>query len=240
MHCLAVWRSLAKKVQDAAVVCNRTEDGKSQECHAVALLHGRGAGLAGCSLTEAVQAQSTKSAAAISKAWLQSSRNPRDARASEAEMAMWLMVDPKCRPREGPGGGCSSVWTTHGRIARLRRRASGVPELVPSSIYELADDEKQPKTSGGGTSTKDGRVVRAFNSRFLGVLHPDLQSIHVFDAGTDGESRSAAKRGSVWLPMQDPVESFCAGGGFLYLLGKGPGPAVWRVPLPTASLSSEL
>lgn len=169
----------------------------------------------------AQQGSTPSSAAAISPSWL---RRPTGLgkHAGVRELVSGLFADPSCTNSSGAAfHGCAAVSTNHGRVVNLKKRSKGL-ELVPSNI--LGDSHEPDETIRRPAQTG---LVRAFNRRYLGVLQTKRRSIKVLDTQQGGK-----QVGTVLLPVTEEVVSFCAGGGSVFLLGEGPSPSVWRLPLP--------
>mmetsp|Transcript_62498 Transcript_62498/g.182700 ORF Transcript_62498/g.182700 Transcript_62498/m.182700 type:complete len:678 (-) Transcript_62498:142-2175(-) len=228
-----------RRVEDVALVCGNASAGP-RACEAL-VLHGRGRRLAGCPLAKRKREEGPGSPGpalgagfveGVAASWLLPGRpEARELHGKRGEEVSSLLVDPACAAT-GAGGagaaagrGCASVGTTRGRVAQLQARASGGEDLVPVNIFEapgLDENGKQESISGS---------VRAFDGRYLGILQPKRRSVRVLDMDGDGE-----EVGLLMLPTAEPIGAFCAGGGFAFLLGRGPSPSLWRLPLPEGGL----
>lgn len=176
----------------------------------------------------------------ISETWLAASRNKQAANggsmvsagtggASSAkgradlylERTVALSMDPLC-PLAGvgvapPGKNCTTasvlVATSLGRVVLLRPHAQR-PELVPAEVVEEGD----PVEPG---------AVRRIGGSLVGVLQQSGVTIQVLDLGQGGKAI-----GKIKIPQSQAAAAFCIGGGSVFLMGRGPSPDVWRMPLP--------
>lgn len=216
-HCEA---HVGEALQDAAVICSSTNRTSRAACGAL-LLARNGRQLAHCPLTEA-QGKHEDSSTSVSGKWLHQTSHA--TLSVDAEEISWVFVDSAC----GANGnvtsprwdGCASFGTTQGRMAQLRRRSSGkqmVPTAVPSADDVIVE------------GASESASMRAFDNRYIGLLQPERQSIHLLDM-----QRGGAFSGSLLLPTNNRIEGFCVGGGYVYMLGDGPSPQMWRFPVPTA------
>mmetsp|Transcript_7397 Transcript_7397/g.13721 ORF Transcript_7397/g.13721 Transcript_7397/m.13721 type:complete len:976 (+) Transcript_7397:128-3055(+) len=210
---------------DTAITCPDNAGNASQPsaCE-VLVLHQNGGRVVACEMSGSGSTPGRGTAAHLSQAWLQ---DP-DIEQNEAERVSWLLVDSKCTHRHRDEAlDCASVGTTHGRVAHLRNDASrelaAGDVLFPDDVLPESSQSDQPAPK---RETQPG-VVRAFSSRYLGALQRHRQSIHVLD-----KENNLAQVGSLILPIKTPVTSFCAGGGYVYLLTRGAEPEMWRLPLP--------
>jgi len=204
---------LGEVLDDTAVACGVNKDG----CE-VLVLHRSGNRVAACPIAkESSKAEGgAGQMAAVSQHWLQNDH--------ATEEVAWLMADSSC-----DGGGslaCTSVGTTHGRIAHLQHSNGN---LSPESVLHDGQSHASSKIHGLEGSWQPG-MVRAFNSRYLGILQPHRNSIQVVDATHD-----MAEAGTLTLPVNMPVGAFCVGGGYVYFLSDSDGPSahMWRLPVPT-------
>jgi len=218
-----------ESMQDSAIVCNEQNHTVASQCEALVLnRHGRR--IAACPLSNIAAIGNVSNAplslasSQISAKWLRAADLSEEAGKRHAEKGSWILIDPECR---GSGSqallqGCLSLGTSLGRVAQMQLQHSGSgKELAPA---ELLTGEKESQRPG---------VVRSLGSRYLGVLHPHGRSIAILDATNKG-----LHSGRLLLPRRLVVSSFCAGGGYVYLLGKGKEPDIWRIPLPDSLQSS--
>jgi hypothetical protein len=105
---------------------------------------------------------------------------------------------------------------------------SQLSEFVPGQVLEEGLFSSQLKQQGLG-------AVRVLGDGYVGVLQQHGQLIQVLDLNKGG-----AKSGKIRLPEGRNATSFCAGGGYLYFLGEGPSPPVFRVPQPPQLESMEM
>merc|ERR1719163_3036 len=127
-------------------------------------------------------------------------------------------MNPECVGKD-EAGLCTVLGTTHGRVVQLGRHSSR-NELIPTEVLH-EDTSNSLAAIGSG-------VVRAFNRRYLGVLQPESSSIRILDL-----SKGGLAVGTLTSPLSNPVVSFCAGGGNVYMLTHGKEPEMWKVPVPT-------
>jgi hypothetical protein len=191
---------VGEHLQDTSLSCS--DSGKDSSCN-VFVLHRHGKRIASCKLRGAAKANVSD----ISESWLE-----RDD-ASKAEKVSAIALSPLCG---GDLAHCMIAHTTHGRTVQLRKRSQG-SDLVPDEV--LQEGNQGANTKQIGTS-----VLRAFNRRYVGVLHQQRQSIEILDV-----VRGGLMAGKLLLPPQQHVTSWCAGGRHLYVLSDK---QVWRVPLP--------
>lgn len=239
---------MGEALEDTALICG-AGPADAAKCEAL-VLHRRGRRLGACDLTQAGNESRGASAAphnhatAVSRSWLRREEESAvlafaaggaGGGRAEPEEISWVLMDPNCATRAANArgarkvgnaaaalqGGCASVGTSHGRVAQLQHRVRG-EEMIPADILE--EDEE---VGGLHRAFPEPGVVRAFSGRYFGVLQQHRHSIRVLDA-----SRGGLPVGTVLLPMSEPIGSFCAGGGYVYLLGEGPNPGMWRVALP--------
>lgn len=210
---------------DTAITCpNNVGNSSEPSACEVLVLHQNGGRVVACGMVQSGSTAGRGKTAHLSQAWLQ---DP-DIEQDDAERVSWLLVDSKCTHRNRDEAlNCASVGTSHGRVAHLKNDASRELEvgdvLFPDDVLPESSqsDEPAPKRE-----TKPG-VVRALGSRYVGALQRQRQSIHVLDV-----QNNLAQVGSLILPLKTPVSSFCAGGGYVYLLTRGTEPEMWRLPLP--------
>lgn len=72
---------------------------------------------------------------------------------------------------------------------------------------------------------EEGGVLRNLNKKYLGMLSVDRLSIVVFD-------RFGVPLGRISMPHSRRVVSYCSGGGYIYMLGHGSRPDMWRMKTP--------
>lgn len=221
---------LGEGLEDVAITCNSTKAAAGAGCEVLAL-HRHGRRLAACGLGVPRAAShdallgSEQSVASrveeISDKWLENSQRKSSGviHRSRIEKALSISVNPECKGEVGAEF-CTVLGTTHGRVVQLGRHSS-MKELIPTEVlYE------ESRSAGARPASTSG-IVRAFNRRYLGVLQQEQGSIHVLDLSKGG--LLAAK---MPLPLRKPVASFCAGGGNVYMLTRGPKPELWRIPVP--------
>jgi len=208
-------------LQDASVSCH--DDGSNCE---VLLLHQRGSRVAGCPLPGAHKpADGSTKVFGISRKWLQRA----DVNGfNEGEQVASVSKDPSCLAQKSTAlqEGCALVGTTHGRVAKLRL-ATFQKELVPFDIIQEPPKVRYLNLEENDNDDENQGMIRPFSSRYVGAFHAQRQSIHVLDTHKGGRLA-----GKIPLPTKDHMSSFCIGGGYIYLLGKGPSPAVFRMPVP--------
>lgn len=220
---------LGEGLQDTAVACDSSgADG----CSAM-LLHRFGGRIAGCALGNTSSAQ-LATGLGVPDAWLERVRAPApDGRArgphGRSELPTVLAAGLGCEGgREGQEPweaalDCAMVGTSHGRIVELKRHSKR-DELVPSNFLSdiLEGYDGAPLAPGS---------LRAINSRHVGVLRRQergRQRIDLFDRELGG-----APIGKLPLPAWvGAASSWCAGGGQLYILGKGATPKIWQIQIP--------
>lgn len=207
-HCPALQ---GKAMQDAAVVCA----GNQEDCDLL-VLHQRGHRLATCRLSRTKTASYADSAQVtnVSSAWLKHPSISKSDKREGREIVSWIAMDPTCTTgtSEAMSQGCTFAGTTHGRIAQLGAHPNR-SELVP--LDTLARHEQAM-----------AGAVRAFNTRYLGMLQVQHQRINVIDAQYEGKLV-----GSFDLPTKS-VNNFCIGGGNIFMMTEGPRPQLYRMPLP--------
>lgn len=218
---------LGEALQDTAIACGGHGKANSEACE-VLLLHHRGKRVASCPVANDVLVASQGNVAAISQRWL---RNNKD-----AEKTAWLLLDSDCvrDSKTSSGLDCASVGTTHGRVAHLQHSQSHESSAPVGALFPdiVMPDGKVDRTRGRHTEAQSPGMVRSFNSRYLGVLQRDHNSIRVLDA-----SKDLAEVGTLKLPSEANADAFCAGGGHVYMLSRGSAAQMWRVPLPEALAS---
>eukprot|EP00927_Polykrikos_kofoidii_P055286 TRINITY_DN49562_c0_g1_i1.p1 TRINITY_DN49562_c0_g1~~TRINITY_DN49562_c0_g1_i1.p1 ORF type:complete len:1071 (-),score=125.24 TRINITY_DN49562_c0_g1_i1:105-3317(-) len=241
-------------ITDTALFCPRADNASfhNRACMA-AVLHQRGKRVAYCSLpSDARDAIGEPVAAsyAISQTWLDGAETKLPGVGGDRlEKVEWILGDSDCTLSPGTirdGGTCISVGTSHGRVARLRQdqmafaeREYGSqfePKMAPDDIaverkedWEIQDEDRSSSVAG---------VVRAFNSRYIGVLQPKRKSIRVLDLSSSGSKAATLMLPAITAKGAGDMVSFCSGGGHLYMLGSGPSPGLWRMSLP-AGLHSD-
>jgi hypothetical protein len=209
---------LGEALQDTAIACAGGSRADSASCN-VLLLHHQGRRVASCPVAHDAANTGRGDVAALSQRWLHKKQN--------SEKASWLLLDSACLrdAKMTSQLGCASVGTTHGRVAHLQHSESQEPSAPVGALFP---DTVMPETSEGPkTGAWSPGMVRAFNSRYLGVLQRDRSSIQVLDASQD-----MSEAGTLTLPSKASVGGFCAGGGHVYFLSKGDTPELWRLPLP--------
>jgi len=217
---------LGEGLQDTAVACHSSgADG----CSAM-LLHRFGGRIAGCSLGNSSSGQLARGFG-VPDAWLERVRvAAADGRAhGRSELPEVLAAGLGCEgSREGQEPweaalDCAMVGTSNGRIVELKRHSKR-DELVPSNF--LSDS-----LEGYDGVPLDPGTLRAINARHVGVLRRQergRQRIDLFDRELGG-----APIGKLPLPAWlGAASSWCAGGGQLYILGKGASPKIWQIQIP--------
>lgn len=218
-----------QRLLDTAVRCPGpgSSDGNGSVCQ-VLVLHKDGHRVAACDIHGSGSSMGRGTPAQVSQAWLQGRTEETDPETKEEEKVSWLVLDAKCAGRgKSSALDCTSVGTTHGRLAHLQHAASSDLGLGDVLFPDDVLPESSQLVAAAPKRTSKPGVVRAFGSQFLGVLQGQRQSIHVLDVEND-----LAEVGSLMLPVSNPVTSFCAGGGYVYLLTEGQKPELWRLPLP--------
>lgn len=218
---------LGENIQDTSIEC------KSKAKHACHLLvlHRNGQQIASCALNHREgQLTEMNVSATISGQWLERLRLPGSATAltqssrevvphARVEFVVAMTRDTSCRRHDGPGS-CVVLGTSRGRVARLEKQRGSGHVLRP--VQSLRDHPETPEESWGPGA------VRRLNHHFLGVLDEGRNSISLLDA------RGGKPVGRMELPLRAwGSNGFCAGGGHLFLLGPGPSPPIWRLPLPS-------
>lgn len=178
----------------------------SSSCEAL-VLHHQGRRLASC---QSVAGGSR--AYDVSSAWLAGTKE------RLTEKSVFLMMDPSCQGNMTRG--CTSVGTTHGRSARLQLGQRGT-ELVPMDVVEADDDKSDGKDMPSG--------MRALTERYVGFLKDDGKRIDVMDLDRGGTRVAKVLTGSI-----GPAAAFCSSADYLFILGRGAQPSLWRVPLPSS------
>jgi len=121
-------------------------------------------------------------------------------------------------------GSCTFVGTTHGRVVLLRQRADR-SDLLPAEVVRSGTQGTAVRSlqSGRGALGSLGRAG------LLGFLEEaeGKQRLVMLDGAKGG-----LPLGRLLLPQADAAAAFCAGGGYLHLLLRGPSPEILRVPLP--------
>eukprot|EP00933_Yihiella_yeosuensis_P004855 TRINITY_DN109256_c0_g1_i1.p1 TRINITY_DN109256_c0_g1~~TRINITY_DN109256_c0_g1_i1.p1 ORF type:complete len:931 (-),score=183.44 TRINITY_DN109256_c0_g1_i1:139-2931(-) len=206
---------LGESLQDTALACAGP---MRSSCEAY-VLHRQGKRLAKCDLTDQPGAELFD----LTTAWME--KTARTSKSHTEEQAMHLLVDPTCGTKGGSNSplrkGCTTVGTNHGRAARLQLGIRG-DDLVPMDVMD-EKDEQFSEASGSVSPT----AMRSFTERYIGVLQKANARIDVLDM--DGGGSLVA---SLPLGIKQAVESFCAGSDYVYLLGSGPHPSMWRIPIP--------
>lgn len=196
---------VGENVQDAAIICERG----NAACQAL-ILHRNGRRVASCGHASQTAALN---ATQISDSWLE-----RD-NASNIEKVTSVAVAPSCRRGLEH---CTYVHTSHGQVVQLRRSARR-KELVPADVLQEVEqvEDAKPQLAPG--------TVRAFNDRYLGVLQPKKQVVELLDTNNGG-----LRVGKLILPPTVHADTWCAGGGQLFLLSVVRQPQLWRMQLPRA------
>jgi len=200
---------VGEHLQDATVSCST---GSGSDCNAF-VLHRHGKRLAACKVLVAgsiPRGDIQANASDISESWLERD----DIRNLEKVSA--IASRPFC---EGDLAQCFVAHTTHGRTIQLRQRSRG-HDLIPEEVLQDGRRDIQGNAKSGNAIS----VLRAFNSRYAGVLHTQRQSIELLDV-----VRGGLFAGKLLLPPQQHITSWCAGGRNLFMLS---GKQVWRMPLP--------
>ncbi|CAE8582543.1 unnamed protein product [Polarella glacialis] len=215
---------LGESLQDTALVCSKDS---LSSCEAL-VLHKNGGRLSSCSFKD----QGSQSFD-VAESWLGTAATGSSSRLVN-EQASFLLQDPSCtqlqQQEKGESisslrRGCTSVGTTHGRTARLQVGAKG-HDLVPLDVMDAKDGMLSDAGTQGSDVLPDG--MRSFTERYLGVLRSGGKSIDILDLDQGGAF--AAK-----LPLSvssGDVTGFCSTGSFIYLMGSGPHPQTWRIPVP--------
>eukprot|EP00442_Polarella_glacialis_P001557 CAMPEP_0115111398 /NCGR_PEP_ID=MMETSP0227-20121206/40003_1 /TAXON_ID=89957 /ORGANISM="Polarella glacialis, Strain CCMP 1383" /LENGTH=971 /DNA_ID=CAMNT_0002510731 /DNA_START=161 /DNA_END=3076 /DNA_ORIENTATION=+ len=215
---------LGESLQDTALVCSKDS---LSSCEAL-VLHKNGGRLSSCSFKD----QGSQSFD-VAESWLGTAATGSSSRLVN-EQASFLLQDPSCtqlqQQEKGESisslrRGCTSVGTTHGRTARLQVGAKG-HDLVPLDVMDAKDGMLSDAGTQGSDVLPDG--MRSFTERYLGVLRSGGKSIDILDLDQGGAF--AAK-----LPLSvssGDVTGFCSTGSFIYLMGSGPHPQMWRIPVP--------
>mmetsp|Transcript_63663 Transcript_63663/g.140209 ORF Transcript_63663/g.140209 Transcript_63663/m.140209 type:complete len:1194 (-) Transcript_63663:76-3657(-) len=207
---------LGEALDDAALVCDSAA-GRGAACEAL-YLYRHGHRVVACPLAGAGHQVSV---ANISNKWLE----------GEDEKASWLVLDQDCRTQGGTADeslqrGCALVGTTRGRAARLRPRGEGASGSWRLELEVVADE------SGHG-SVRSNAAMRGLSGGRLALLEAGSRAIQILDA-TSGDTN-----GPQLLPLPripTAVDSFCVGGDYLFLLGHGAEPGLWRMPAPSTLL----
>lgn len=220
---------LGEGLQDTAVAC----DSSGADMCSAMLLHRFGGRIAGCALGNSSSAQLARGFG-VPDAWLErvrvatadgTARGPH----GRSELPEVLAAGLGCEgSREGQEPweaalDCAMVGTSHGRIVELKRHSKR-DELVPSNF--LSDT-----LQGYDGAPLDPGTLRAINARHVGVLRRQergRQRIDLFDRELGG-----APIGKLPLPAWvGAASSWCAGGGQLYILGRGVAPKIWQIQIP--------
>lgn len=216
-------------VQDAAVACVAADAG-DRSCEAL-VLHRHGRRLAACALPgadgAAVAGGGEGFSANVSDAWLNRlrdsgvsfARRP-GAAVSHTRVEKVVAVSSEaacgseCTTLRERWKKCTLLGTTHNRVVEVREHQLR-GEMIPSEVL-----------SGGTGNARAGLGhVRPLDADRLGLLQADGRAVQVLDS-------SGTQTALLELPEEIPAAGFCAGGGYLYFLGTGPSPALWRTPLP--------
>jgi len=196
---------------DTALICpNATGSTSHVACKAL-VLHRHGRRVAVCPLepqqagvaslaqvAETVDAE----AYAVSRNWLERTH---EGSRKHVEEVSWIMADQSCAEQvEQPlHGACASVGTSRGRIAKLQPGfgADGADQASAPMVPIDVIDEREMNTVDAGSFYPQSRkpslpgVVRAFNSRYVGVWQPHRMSIRVLDLALSG-----TQAGSIMVP----------------------------------------
>jgi len=89
-------------------------------------------------------------------------------------------------------------------------------DLVPLNVLDDKDSSVAPD------------AMRSFTDRYLGVLRAEEQRIDILDLEKGG-----AVAAKLPLATDGAVQTFCASESYVYLLGNGPRPRMWRIPAPS-------
>lgn len=197
-----------QSVQDTALVCHGGDIGS---CTAF-VLYGNGHQVAACSLAKGAQ-HGNASSWRVAERWLE----------EKQEKVSWLFLDDSCRHPEVLGNekSCASVGTTTGRLVELKVGPRG-DELLPLDEQEMDEEVEDEKVKRRHRPD----MMRPINERYVGLLLSKMGSIHLLDRQTGG-----AYAGSALLSLPDPPAAFCGGGNFIYLMGAGAHPSMWRIPV---------
>mmetsp|Transcript_45571 Transcript_45571/g.132061 ORF Transcript_45571/g.132061 Transcript_45571/m.132061 type:complete len:934 (-) Transcript_45571:225-3026(-) len=225
-------------LQDVAITCAREGAGSPEDCK-VHVLHRHGRLLGTCQLNGtmkktpmlSVQGARSGTTLAISDKWLEQMRGAAGPTAGKnmasephgrVEKAVTMTTDTSCA--DSSQEGCAFVGTNHGRLVRLRRRTDS-SELLPTEVVHGRSNER----AAGSRQSDRGALGPLGSGGRLGLLEENggKQSLLILDAEKGGTSV-----GRLTLPPSSPAVAFCAGGGYLYTLLRGPSPAISWVPLP--------
>lgn len=229
---------LGQNLQDVAVACPEgahsralvsSRGNNSSGCEAL-VLHRHGRQIASCKLDapEATSGVLTN----ISDSWLEQVRisqtisaalpgNMAEAPHARIEKAVAVAANLGCKAGSGPSwASCLLLGTSRGRVVHLeQRRGAGSALLPAAALRDQAEVGEEPWGPG---------AMRPLNGRYFGVLSASGRSITVLDG------RGGSPAGKLTLPMSlNGAGGFCAGGGHLFMLGTGPSPPLWRMPLPS-------
>eukprot|EP00446_Apocalathium_sp_SHHI-4_P057159 CAMPEP_0177296050 /NCGR_PEP_ID=MMETSP0368-20130122/2211_1 /TAXON_ID=447022 ORGANISM="Scrippsiella hangoei-like, Strain SHHI-4" /NCGR_SAMPLE_ID=MMETSP0368 /ASSEMBLY_ACC=CAM_ASM_000363 /LENGTH=1009 /DNA_ID=CAMNT_0018754141 /DNA_START=41 /DNA_END=3067 /DNA_ORIENTATION=+ len=220
-------------LEDVAILCSPAAGGSASRCEALAL-HDHGRRLSGCPLSPPPAAAAAPSAegsgfsAPLAQSWLQHATSDVDS----AEKPGWIVLDANCARGSGSGAealrrGCVSVGTTSGRIAQLQHSSASDKILPVDAFTAVGRQEGSPATA----SVLE--AMRSANGQRVGYLHSQREAVHIFHTTKAMGGDVVAE--SVALSSGGKIGAFCVGGGYLYVLGEGPSPSMWRLPLAAAA-----
>lgn len=191
-------------LQDLALSCPSGGD-----CEAL-VLHRRGRKVTVCPLGPGAQAANLGATSNISQAWLRPEASAWADVQPVSERVAWIFLDPACASSgaaDALHSGCASVATSRGRVAQIAKDGGVQPAEESESKVGLAQPD----------------AVRALRPG-VGLLRN--RQIEVLDT-------SGSLMDTLSLPSGALPSGFCVGGGFLHVLGTGPGPVeIWRAKLP--------
>jgi hypothetical protein len=201
---------LGENLQDTALSCSGSS---SSDCE-VLVLHHQGQRLAKCSL----QREQGGETFSVANGWLSSS----------GEQAKWLLLDRACAGSSTDSPiqkECTSVGTTHGRSARLQLGQLG-NDLVPLDVMDRKEKDADQQSSQVSS-------MRSLTQRYVGVLHGATKTLDIVDLDEGG-----AVAAKIRLNVDKDVHSFCSNGEYIYLMGTGVHPKMWRVSYPESLVSN--
>lgn len=201
MACSAL---VGESMQDLAVAC----DADGAGCQAL-FLHRNGRQITACGRP---REKANFNATQISDTWLEHDD------VKNIEEVASVVVRPSCK---GDLTHCFYAHTTHGQVVQLRQRTRS-KQLIPNEILQEARGQTGKLQQSPGS-------MRAFNSRYLGVLQTGRQSIDILDASNGG-----LNVGKLLLPPAMTTKAWCTGAGYLFLLSGGQQPELMRMRLPRA------
>eukprot|EP00928_Gymnodinium_smaydae_P018818 TRINITY_DN17172_c0_g1_i1.p1 TRINITY_DN17172_c0_g1~~TRINITY_DN17172_c0_g1_i1.p1 ORF type:complete len:953 (-),score=123.85 TRINITY_DN17172_c0_g1_i1:52-2910(-) len=207
-------------LQDAALSCHGLDG--DQTCHAI-VLHRQGRRISACPVKGS--RDDGNIVASLSRSWLDAERHSSAWSNKGDEKAVALTIDPRCWTGLGVlPTDCRGAFagTTRGRVVQLQQH-SQKQELIPEEALE-----ESAYKAGKVDEGLHAGAVRVLGDGYLGILRGKGQEIDVLDL-----QRGGAPTGKIRLPDGRHAVSFCSGGGYLYFIGEGPSPRMFRVPLPS-------